>query len=109
MSRQILVKSLKNPEQLIKEMFDEAMSYLVNIGFTRTPLISITESTSTFRAFAFSQGNEKVILEYKASFSEEVLKLSFEPLKVKFIYDILVMRFNQIAKEDKESVFIYNE
>ena len=107
MSKQIYVKSVKGV--LIKQMFDEAGEYLINIGFSKTPLISITDKDITFRGFLFSSGREKVLVEYKKDAYEEVLRLDFTPLEIRFIYDILLLRFNQIASDQKDNVFIYNE
>ena len=109
MSKQICVKATDDSNNNLTQMFKEAKKYLENIGFFQTPLISITDKDSTVRTVLFSQGHEKVIMEYKKEFSEEVLKLVFNPLEIKFIYDILLMRFNQLADQNKDKVFIYNK
>lgn len=109
MSKQICVKSLAGMGVSLNEMYKEAISYLVNIGFTKSPVISVTDKHQTTRVFFFTQGFEKVILEYKQDAFEEVLKLVFNPSDIRFVYDILLMRFNQLAKEKEDRVFIYNE
>ncbi len=108
MPKQIYVKSV-NGSPLLKKMYDEAQTYLGNIGFSKTPLFSLTDSEVTIRSFLFSTGHEKVIMEYKKDLFEEVLKLNFAPLEIKFVYDILLMRFNQLASEERGNVYIYNE
>jgi hypothetical protein len=109
MLKQIYVKSINGGDVLIKKMFDEAVKYLDNIGFVKTPLVSMTERDMHFRSAMFSQAGEKVLIEYKKDLFEEVIKLVFTPLEIKFVHDILLMRFNQIAAEEKDSIFIYNE
>ena len=109
MSKQISVKSVKANDALLKKMYDEANTYLETIGFTRTPLISITDLDNTFRGFLFTHGKEKILVEYKKDLFEEILKLVFQPLEIQFVYDILLMRFRQIAMDEQESVFIYND
>ena len=109
MSKQIAVKSINATGPVLKKMFEEAQKYLENIGFIRTPLMSITDKDHTFRSFLFSQAFEKVVMEYKKTSNEEILRLIFNPLEIKFIYDILLMRFNQLAQDQEDKVFIYNE
>ena len=105
MLRQIQVKSLQEPGKL-RKMYDEARGYLENIGFRRTPLLSLTDADQTLRSFMFEQAGEKVLVEYKVDSFEETLKLVFCPLEIEFVYDILLMRFNQIRGENKQ-IFIY--
>lgn len=109
MSKQISVKSINTTDPLLRKMYDEAQKYLENIGFIKTPLMSVTDKNHTFRSFLFSQAFEKVVLEYKKDSHEELLRLIFNPLEIKFIYDILLMRFNQLAQDQEDKVFIYNE
>ena len=109
MSKQISVKSTNTSEPVLKKMYDEAQKYLENIGFIKTPLMSLTDKDHTFRSFLFSQAFEKVVLEYKKDNYEETLRLIFNPLEIKFVYDILLMRFNQLAQDQEDKVFIYNE
>ena len=110
MSKQIWVKSVKQGEILLKKMYDEAQEYLENIGFVKTPLLSVTDADLSLRSYFFTQAGEKIILEYKRDMFEEILKLTFNPLDIKFVYDILLMRFNQLASDEKErNIFIYNE
>ncbi len=108
MLKQIHIKSIKN-EVLLKRMYDEASNYLESIGFKKTPLLSVTDAEVTFRGFLFASGNEKVMIEYQKNLFEEVLKLVFAPMEIKFIYDILLMRINQIASDERDSVFIYTQ
>lgn len=105
--KQIFVKSLKENKSLLN-MYDESQKYLETIGFEKILLLSITDLDETFRSFMFQNGEEKIIIEYKKDMYEEVLKLVFST-KITFIYDILLMRFNQLSSDDRESVFIYNE
>ena len=108
MLKQISVKSIKSKGSNLKSMYNEAQKYLENIGFKKTPLVGVTSKNQVFRSFLFAQGDEKVILEFKQDNVEEILKLIFEPLEIKFVYDILLMRFTQIAKEKDNTVFVYN-
>ncbi|MEM3374373.1 MAG: hypothetical protein QXE31_04080 [Candidatus Woesearchaeota archaeon] len=105
--KQIYVKSLKENKSLLS-MYEEAHKYLETLGFDKILLLSITDSDETFRSFLFKNGEEKIIVEYKKDMYEEILKLVFST-HITFIYDILLMRFNQISSEERESVFIYNE
>ena len=109
MSKQISVKAVNASGAILIKMYNEALKYLENIGFIKTPLMSITDKNKIFRSFLFSQAFEKVIIEYQKDSHEELLKLVFNPLEIKFVYDILLMRFNQIASEQKDKVFIYNQ
>ena len=108
MSKQICVKSI-NDTDMLKKMHNEARLYLENIGFKRTPLMSLTDMDNTFRSFLFSQGKEKILVEYKKDLHEEILKLVFNPLEIKFVYDLILMRFNQIASSEKDKVIIFND
>jgi hypothetical protein len=108
MLKQIYVKSLHTSGSLVK-MYEEAKTYLQNIGFLKIPLMAVTDIEHTFRSYLFSQGFEKVMLEYNKDMHEEVLKLVFTPAEIRFVYDILLMRFNQIARDEEGNVFIYNE
>jgi hypothetical protein len=108
MSKQICVKSVKGSLDMIRKMYNEAQTYLENIGFKREPLMSITDTDSTSRSFMFSQDFERVMIEYKKDKHEEVLKLQFSPARIKFVYDILLMRINQLASEQRDNVFVYN-
>ena len=90
------------------KMYKEAHKYLQNIGFKKTALAAVTDKNTTLRTFYFVQGKEKIILEYKQDQVEEVLKIVFKPLDIKFVYDILLMRFNQIAKENKNKIYVFN-
>ncbi len=108
MSKQISVKSMRTKGSNLNSMYEEAHKYLKNVGFNKTPLVAVTDKNQVFRCFLFEQADEKVILEYKIDSVEEVLKLIFEPLEIKFVYDILLLRFTQIAKEKHNKVFVYN-
>ncbi|MEK6916418.1 MAG: hypothetical protein AABW92_01620 [Nanoarchaeota archaeon] len=108
MSKQISVKSIKSEGSSLEKMYKEAQKYLMNIGFSKMPLLAVTSKDETFRSYLFSQGKEKIVLEYKQDKYEEVLNLTFNQSELRFIYDILLMRFNQLARDEK-SVFIYNE
>jgi len=109
MSKQLSVKSLKSMGGSVKQMFDETQSYLSNIGFERTPFLAITDKEMTVRTFLFTHGKEKIILEYKQDMIEETIKLVFSPMEIKFVYDILLLRFNQLARDNKKGIFIYKE
>ena len=109
MSKQIHVKSLRANEGLLSKMYDEAQKYLATIGFAKEPMLSVTDDSTTFRGFLFTSGFEKVMVEYKKDMYEEVLRLTFSPLEIRVVYDIILMRFNQIAGQEKESVFIFND
>lgn len=109
MSKQIAVKCLNGGELQLRKMYEEAMTYLENIGFSKETMLSITDTDMTFRSYLFTSGNEKVLLDYKKDMYDEILKLVFSPMEIKFVYDILLMRFNQLAAEDKKSIFIHNE
>jgi hypothetical protein len=106
MLKQISVKAIKGKNAL-KQMYNEAQIYLDNIGFSKEQILSLTDSDKAIRTYLFSQGKEKILLEYQQDNVEEVLKLVFHPMEIKFVYDILLMRFNQLAKE-KGSVYIFN-
>ncbi|AJF61092.1 TPA: hypothetical protein HA239_01045 [Candidatus Woesearchaeota archaeon] len=108
MAKQISVKAVKSTGSSLSSMYKEAQTYLMNIGFSKMPLLALTSKEQTFRSYIFSQGREKVILEYKQDEYEEVLNLVFNETEIRFVYDILLMRFNQLARDEK-SVFIYNE
>ena len=108
MSKQICAKSLAGGVSL-KGMYKEAVTYLENIGFKKSPILSVTDIDQTTRIFFFNQGFEKVVLEYRQNPFEEVLKLIFKPSEIRFVHDILLMRFNQLAREQEDKVFIYNE
>lgn len=109
MSKQIAVRCMIGGETQLRKMHEEAITYLENIGFAKESLLAITDNDTTFRSFLFYSGDEKVMLEYKKDMYDEMLKLVFSPLDIKFVYDILLMRFNQLAAEEKNSVFIFNE
>jgi hypothetical protein len=102
------VKSVKISDTLIKKMFDEAQKYLENIGFTKTQVISVTDQNITFRSFIFTSGKETIIVEYRKDMFEDILRLTFAPLEIQFVYDILHMRFRQIASDEQEGIFISN-
>lgn len=106
MLRQISVKAIRGKNSL-QQMYNEAQVYLDNIGFSKEQLLSVTDKHSSIRTFMFKEGKEKILLEYQQDSVEEVLKLVFHPMEIKFVYDILLMRFNQLAKE-KSSVYIFN-
>ena len=108
MLKQIFVKSVKINDSLIKKMFDETQKYLENIGFGKTQVLSVTDQNITFRSLIFTSGKEQVLVEYRKDMFEDILRLSFEPLEIKFIYDILLMRFKQIASEEQEGIYISN-
>lgn len=108
MLKQIFVKSTKISDSLIKKMYDEAQKYLENIGFSKTQILAVTDPNITFRSLMFTSGKEKVLVEYRKDQFEDILRLSFEPLEIKFIYDILHMRFRQIASDEQEGIFISN-
>ncbi|MCM2324844.1 MAG: hypothetical protein NDI94_00120 [Candidatus Woesearchaeota archaeon] len=105
MLKQISVRSIASTGASVKKMYDEAQTYLENIGFKKTELMSVTDSGNTFRSYIFTQGKEKVLLEMKQDPVEEMLKLVFSPMEIKFVHDILLMRFNQLGKE--KGIFIY--
>ena len=107
MLKQISVKTLRTSDASLKQMYDEAQTYMKNIGFKKIELVSVTELDNTFRSFLFSQGKEKVLLEYRQDKFEEILNLGFTPMEIKFVYDILLLRFNQLAKKKKENIFIF--
>ncbi len=109
MSRQIQVKSINTLEAPLKKIYTEAHRYLESIGFKKTNLVSVTDKDKIIRSFLYTQAGENVILEYKKDMFEEVLKLIFSPMKIKFVYDIILMRFNQLARNDSERIFVYNE
>ena len=109
MSKQISVKALKVSGGSIKQLYEEAQKYLLNIGFAKEPMFSVTESTRVTRISYYSQGNEKVVMEYHQDLVEESLNLTFAPMDIKFVYDILLMRFNQVAREKQGSIVIYNK
>lgn len=108
MSKQISVKSINVNNGTITQMYKETQTYLENIGFRRTNLLSITEKDTKKRVFMYSQGKEKVLIEYNKDKYEEILKAVFEPMEIKFVYEILLMRFNQLARKKSDSVFVYN-
>jgi hypothetical protein len=108
MSKQIFVKSIKISDSLIKKMFDEAQKYLENIGFSKTQILSVTDQNITFRSFAFTSGKENILVEYRKDMFEDILRLSFAPMEIQFVYDILLMRFRQIASDEQEGIYISN-
>jgi len=106
---QISVKSLKVSGESLTQMYDEARSYLESIGFNKTALLSVTDKDLTLRTFLFKEGGEQILLEFKQDKYEEVLKLAFFPMEITFVYDILLMRFNQLSGGQKNGIFIYEE
>ncbi len=106
MLKQISVKTVKGKDSL-KQMYNEAQVYLENIGFEKTPVFSLTDKHMMIRSFIYSHGKEKVLIEFQQDSVEQVLKLVFHPMEIQFVYDILLLRFNQLAKE-KESVHVFN-
>jgi hypothetical protein len=109
MSKQISVKSVKSSGASIKELFEESKSYLTNIGFKKNTIAVVTDKENSTQTLLFFHGNEKVIIEFKQDAYEEVLNLAFAPMEIKFVYDILLMRFNQLAREKNKGVFIYEK
>ena len=106
MLKQISVKSIRGKNSL-KQMYNEAQVYLDNIGFSKDMLFSMTEDQLSIKTFIFSEGKEKILLEFQQDTVEESLKLVFYPMEIKFVYDILLLRFNELAKE-KGSIYIFN-
>lgn len=109
MLKQLSVKTLKSSGASVKQMYDEANKYLENIGFKKISLVSVTSVDGVLRSYVYFQGNEKIILEYSQDRIEETVKLMFTPMEIQFIYDILLMRFNQLAKDKEKSIFIYED
>ena len=70
------------------QMYKETQTYLENIGFRKTELLSILDKNTKRRVFMYSQGKEKVLVEYEKNEYEEVLKAVFEPMEIKFVYEI---------------------
>ncbi len=105
MLKQISVRSIASTGASVQKMYEEAQKYLENIGFKKVELVSVTDSGSAFRSFLYVQGKEKVLLEMKQDPVEELLKLVFTPMEIKFVYDILLMRFNQLGKEKGTFIF----
>jgi len=108
MSKVISVKSIKSSGQSIKKMYEESVEYLTNIGFQKTTLVFVNDKTTALISLMFSQGNERVLLEFQQDSIEEKLHLKFSPMRIKFVHDILLMRFNSIAKKSNNKVFIFN-
>ena len=108
MSKHISVKALKSTGASIKQLYEEAQKYLLNIGFSKESILSVTEATRVTRVNLYSQGNEKVLVEYHQDTVEETLKLTFKPSEIKFVYDILLMRCNQIAREKYGNIVVFN-
>jgi hypothetical protein len=108
MSKQISVKALKTSGASIKQLYEEAQKYLLNIGFAKEPIFSVTEASRVTRVNLYAQGKEKVLMEYHQDLVEEILKLTFKPSDIKFVHDILLMRFNQVAREKQGNVLVFN-
>ena len=106
MLKQISVKSIRGKNSL-KQMYNEASVYLDNIGFSKEMIFSMTDNQSSLKTFIFSEGKEKILLEFQQDTVEESLKLVFHPMEIKFVYDILLLRFNELAKE-KGSIYVFN-
>jgi hypothetical protein len=107
MSKQISVKSIKSSGESLKQMYNESVTYITNIGFKKIPVVSVTDKKNTVRTYLFTHGKEKIILEYCKDEYEEVLKVAFSPMEIKFVYDILLLRFNQLARNKENKIFIY--
>ncbi|MFH2020435.1 MAG: hypothetical protein ABIJ34_03410 [archaeon] len=108
MKRQISVKALRSTGATLKQMYDEALTYLGNIGYNKEQIFALTEADRIIRTFMFVQGSEKILVEYQQDTVEEVLKIAFGQTEIKFVYDILLMRFNQIARDKNGNVFVFN-
>ena len=105
MSKQISVKTLHTSPS-IKLMLEETHSYLDAIGFVKEHVLSISDQESDLNTYIFKYEKEVIIMEYRKTKFEESLKLKFNPLSIHIVYDILLMRFNQIKEEH---VLIFNE
>ncbi|MEM2139071.1 MAG: hypothetical protein QXM96_02875 [Candidatus Woesearchaeota archaeon] len=106
-NKQINIKSIKENKVLL-QIYQEAQKYLENIGFEKFLLISLTDADETMRSFLFQSGEEKIIIEYKRDMYEEIVKIIFST-KITFVYDILLMRINQLSNEEKESIYIFSD
>ncbi|MBN2422903.1 hypothetical protein JXB41_06765 [Candidatus Woesearchaeota archaeon] len=107
MSKQILVKTLGNTQQTIKNIFNEIVPYLEYFGFKKHPIINASNKGGNYQGILFKYDEESIFLEYVSRSNEEAIKLNFYPLRVNVIYDVLLMRINQIAKLQREQVFIH--
>ena len=106
MLKQISAKSIDNKS--VKQLYDESIKYLENIGFSKEPLLSVTDRNRVYRSFVFRHGKEKVLLELNKDEFEETIKLIFAPMNIEFVHDILLMRFNQVARQESGRIFVYN-
>jgi len=106
MLKQISLKSIDNNS--LNKIYKETITYLENIGFIKTPFISFTDKDVIYRCFMFQSGQEKVLFEFRKDNHEELLQLVFSPMEITFVHDILLMRFNQAARESGK-MFIYTQ
>lgn len=107
MSKQVMVKTIGTEKKTIKTLFRELVPYLKYFGFKEMPMMAYDQKEGVYQSFVFECNDEKILMEYFTSSKEEVLKLSFFPMNVSVIYDVVVMRINQIANLQREQVFIH--
>ncbi|MBD3203521.1 hypothetical protein GF327_04455 [Candidatus Woesearchaeota archaeon] len=106
MSKQITIKSPEKKDSSIMKLYVELATYLKYFGFKIFPMIEINTKKKIYKTILFCFEGENILIEYINSKNELMLKVNFYPLNVSVIYDMILMRINQIARLQKEKVII---
>lgn len=108
MEKQIFVRSLGQNKLVVEKLFQETFNYLRELGFKSTPICAIGDSIGVYNSVLFEDNCEKILIEYSSFGKSRVLKLTFSLDSIQFVYDILLMRFNQIARNEQDFISIYS-
>lgn len=109
MQKQIFIRSLGKNKYVPSKLFNETVQYLQALGFKKTPVVSMSKKDGFYSSILFEEKEERIVLEFNSMQEEQIIKLSFAPLNIEFIYDILLMRFNQIARIEKDTICVYSK
>ncbi len=106
MSKQIFISASGARNRAIERIFKDIVPYISYFGFRKHPMIFMEKEGKQLSCMLFVYEDETIFLDKQVSQDESVMRLMFTPAKNQVIFDVVMMRINQISRRLDQGIFI---